>query len=99
MLSEWFKSIGENGLKVPLAYDAANKQPSITLLFAWFANALALLSLIYLHIAGDKLVATTATIIYAVISTVLYMIRKLHKAKFDLENKAFELESEEEEKK
>jgi H2-forming N5,N10-methylenetetrahydromethanopterin dehydrogenase-like enzyme len=85
------KTWKDTGIKFPFAFDAATKQPSVTLLFAWIANALAIASLIYLHITSNSLFATTATISYAVIMTILYLMRKLQHAKFDLKNESFDL--------
>lgn len=86
------KSLNDPGLNVPMAHDSAAGSPSVTLLLMYAANVLAILSLIFLHIKGDPATATGATCIYAVVCTVLYMFRKLTKAKFDLKNQDIELD-------
>lgn len=88
-----FESWNKPGIKVPMAHDSTTDQPSVTLLIMYASNLLAILSLIYLHIKGDAFVATSATCIYAVICTVLYMMRKLQHAKFDLKDESFSLDS------
>lgn len=84
--------LNDPGISVPMAHDSASGKPSITLLLMYVANALAILSLIYLHIRGEAFPATCMAMLYGVICTVLYMIRKLNKAKFDLDDKSIELE-------
>lgn len=86
------KSLNDPGLNVPMAHDAPAGKPSVTLLLMYVANALAICSLIYLHIMGPPLQATGLTCLYGIISTVLYMFRKLSKAKFDLKNQDIELD-------
>ena len=85
-------------LKLPFAFDKAKNRPSVTLLFMYLSNVLALGSLVVLLIFGDRFVATTATCIYAVMQTVLYMFRSLQTAKFDLRNQSFEIQGNEHEK-
>jgi H2-forming N5,N10-methylenetetrahydromethanopterin dehydrogenase-like enzyme len=93
------KTWRDTGIKLPFAFDAATKMPSVTLLFMWVGNTLAIASLIYLHIASNPLIATTATITYAVICTILYLMRKLQHAKFDLKNESFDLTGDDSESK
>lgn len=81
------------GLKVIMAYDSAAGKPSFTLLFAYVAHVLAVCSLILYNIIGDHFLATTATCTYAIVCTILYIFRKLNKAKFDLKDQSFDLES------
>lgn len=89
---DW-KRWSEEGIRVPFAFDGVTKLPSVTLFFMYIANLLAILSLIYLHIRSDAFIATCMTVLYAVINTVLYLMRKLQSAKFDLDDKSFELEA------
>jgi hypothetical protein len=93
------KSLNNPGLNLPLANDSAAGKPSVTLLLMYVANLIAIISLIYLHIKGDPLAASGMTCLYAVICTVLYMMRKLNKASFDLKSQKFEVDGGEDEKK
>lgn len=90
-----FNKLNDPGVMVPLARDPALNKPSVTLLLMYVANVLAIISLIILHFKAEATVATSATCIYAVICTVLYMFRQLTKAKFDLDDKSIELDNEE----
>lgn len=92
-ITEFFKSANENGLHFPLARDPVSGQASVTMFFLYLANMMAIGSLIYLHIKGDPFIATCMSVLYAVISTVLYMMRKISKAKFDLKDKSFDLDA------
>lgn len=87
------KDLNNPGISVPMAHDSPAGVPSVTLLLMYVANILAILSLVYLHIRASALIATSLTIIYAVICTILYLMRKLSKAKFDLKNQEFEVDS------
>lgn len=95
---DFFNYASEQGLPLPAARDSSKpgKPPSATLFFMYLSNTLAIASLIYLHVNIGGLTATVTTCIYSVIWTVLYLMRALQKAKFDLENKSFELEAPEE---
>lgn len=86
------KDWNDPGIMVPMAHDSPAGKPSVTLLLMYVANALAIFSLIYLNIIGDSLTATGMTCLYAIICTVLYLMRKLNKAKFDLKNQDLELD-------
>lgn len=85
------------GLRWPYLHDPVSKQPSVTLLFPYITFIIAVISLILLHIWPSMLIATGMSIFMWSIATVFYMLRKLSKAKFDLENKSFELDNGEEE--
>ena len=93
-----FKKLNDPGLNLPLAADPVSGKPSVTLLLMYVANLVAIASLIYLHIKGDAFTATCMSVLYGVLCTVLYMMRKLSKAKFDLDDKSVELDSGEESK-
>jgi cbb3-type cytochrome oxidase subunit 3 len=81
------------GLRWPYLHDPVNKKPSITLLFPYITFVIAAISLLLLHIWPSMLVATAMSIFMWALATVFYMLRKLTKAKFDLENKSFELDN------
>jgi len=88
----------KQGLPVPFAFDSAKGKPSITLFFTWVANMLAVVSLISLHFLTDVVIASALTCVYGIVWTVLYMMRSVHKAKFDIDSRSFELESGNDEK-
>jgi len=80
------------GVKLPFAYDPTTDKPSITLFFPYASFVVALASVIALHFYPTLLPATTISIIFWVLATVLYMVRKINKAKFDLSDKSIEIE-------
>lgn len=94
-LKEQFKTWNKEGVNVPLASD--NGVPSMTLLFAYISFLATLLSLIYLHIFPDRYGPTIMSVITWVIALVIYRMRRIEKMKFDLDNRSFELDSEDEE--
>lgn len=85
------------GLPLPGAYDASTDKPSSTLLFMYIANMVALGSVIYLTIK-DPIAGAVAACLFSTVNTVLYLMRRLQKASFDLDDKSINLESEDEEK-
>jgi hypothetical protein len=87
--STWCKK----GMYLPYAHDPVSKKPSITLLFPYLTFALAFISVILLHIWPSMVIATGTSLIFWVIAVVLYLLRKLQKAKFDIDDGSFELES------
>ncbi len=95
-IKKFLEESAVRGMYLPLAYDAG--KPSITMFFSYLANTLAIISLALLHVKGEPFVATLTTTSYAIIQTVLYMLRRLSKAKIDLDDRSFDLEGEEDEK-
>jgi hypothetical protein len=85
------------GMHMPVMFDASTGKASATLFFMYIANTLALCSLIWLHFRGDPFVATITTAIYSIVWTVLYMMRRIQKAKFDLDDRSIDLEADDEE--
>jgi hypothetical protein len=97
-LSQKWKSWSEVGIRLPFIHDSTTGKPSITLLFPYITFVLATISIILLHIKTDLAVATWTTIGFWIVSTVLYMLRRISKAKFDLDDKSIELDSGDDEK-
>jgi amino acid permease len=87
----------ENGLRIPLAYDAASKAPSVTLLFAYITFIIACISVIANHVYDGLFVATATSVCFWVIAYVIYRMRKLDKMKINLEEKSIELDGEDKE--
>jgi len=81
------------GWHFPFAFDPRTQKPSITLLFPYITFVLSVISVIALHFKPTLIIATTTTLVFWAVSVVFYMLRKLSKAKFDLDDKSFELES------
>jgi hypothetical protein len=90
---DFWKAAAEEGMKFPFLHDPVTKKPSITLFFPYATFTLAFTSTILLHIWPTLILATITSIIFWIVSVVFYQIRKLHKAKFDLDDKSFELNS------
>ena len=83
----------EDGIRWPYLHDPVSKKPSITLLFPYITFVAAMISLILLHFWPSLILATTTSIVMWFAATIFYMMRKLSKAKFDLNSKSFELDS------
>ena len=92
-LKKLWKFASEEGMKLPFIHDPVSKKPSITLLFPYITFVLAFVSTIFLHFFPSVFLATTTSIVFWVLSVVFYQIRKLQKAKFDLDDKSIELDS------
>lgn len=89
-IKKFFEFGAKKGLNFPAAYDAISKGPSITLLLVHLSSYMAMTSIAFL-LYKDILAGTIAAITYAVLMLVFYMLRKLTNAKFDLDDKSFEL--------
>lgn len=83
------------GIRLPFLFDPVSNKPSITLLFTYVTFLLSIISIIVLHLKPDLVVATASTLIFWVLAVVFYLLRNLQKAKFDLDDKSIELESDE----
>lgn len=91
ILLKW-RSWATNGIYLPFIHDPSTKTPSITLLFPYVTFALSVASIIALHFKIELFVATTTTLMFWLVSTILYMIRRITKAKIDLDDKSVELD-------
>lgn len=91
-LNNFFDKASNHGLKLPFAWDPVSKKPSITLLFPYVTFAMAVISLIVLHFYPTAIIATAMTLLFWAMSVVFYLLRKLSKAKFDLDDKSIDLE-------
>lgn len=83
----------EKGLKLPFMHDPVEGKSSITIFFPYATFALSVISLIALHFRASLVIATWTSIGVWVISMILYMIRKIQKAKINLESKSIDIES------
>ena len=91
-IKEQFKEWNQVGMRIPVASD--NGTPSITMLFTYVSFLAVLLSLIYLHVYPDKPVPTLISILAWSISLFIYRMRRIDKLKFDLDDKSFEVDAE-----
>jgi hypothetical protein len=98
-LKQFFANANNLGLNFPMVRDPVTKQPSITLLFASITFSLAFVSVVCLHFKLELFVATATALTFWAVAVVFYMIRHLGKAKFDLDDKSFEIETDENENK
>jgi hypothetical protein len=95
-MKELWKKWCEEGLRWPYLHDPVSKKASVTLLFPYITFVIAVFSVIALHIWPNMILATGTSLLFWMVATIFYMLRKLSKAKFDLDSKSFELESKEE---
>jgi hypothetical protein len=92
-LSERWKKWSDEGVRWPFLHDPTTGKPSITLFFPYATFALAFFSAIALHFKSSLMVATWTCIGFWVIATVLYMMRKITRAKFDLDDKEIDIDA------
>ena len=92
-IKQLWNDAAEKGMKVPYLHDPVRKQPSITLAFPYITFLGTFISIIFLHFYPTILLATMATMVFWIISVIFYLMRNLQKAKVDLDDKSFELES------
>lgn len=92
ILELWVKWSTE-GMRLPFIHDPVSQKPSITLMFPYITFTLAFISVICLHIWPTLIVASTMSVLFWIVSVIFYMLRKLHKAKIDLNDQSIELDS------
>jgi hypothetical protein len=92
VIKDTLRKIAENGLRLPHAYDYETKKPSFRLLAAYTSFLIACLSVISLHVAKHTEATLTAIGFFA-LCMVFYMLKRLTKAKIDLDSKSIELDS------
>lgn len=95
-MKAWIKKICTEGMRFPYAHDTTTGKPSITLMFPYITFMLAVVSAVVLHFNVGLLMATITCIGFWVIATILYMMRRISKAKFDIDDGSFEIDSEKE---
>lgn len=88
------KYSSEIGWKFPAAYDNDKPGPSVSLLFAHISFYVATLATIYL-LYKDHIAGTASALIMAGLYFVFYMMRRLTKAKFDIDDRSIDLENNE----
>jgi len=94
-IKEFFKFAAKNGLFFPAAYDKATNGPSVSLFFSHIAFYLSIVVIIILSIKDINLGAIAA-ITQSTLMLVFYLLRRLKKASFDLDDKSIALEGDNE---
>lgn len=84
----------KDGVKWPLMHDPVDGKPSITAMFAYATFILTVSSVVSLHFFPEILAATGVTMGFWGMATVFYLLRKITKAKFDADDRSFELDGE-----
>lgn len=82
----------KTGMWLPAAYDNQSNGPSVTLWFAHISFYLATISIILL-IAADIKQGVIAASIFSALYTIFYLLRRLSKAKIDLNDGELELDN------
>lgn len=90
-IKEFFIYSSEVGLKLPSAYDADKKGPSVTLLFVHVANFVAILSICLLFKESPTIGVISATG-YSLAMMGFYLIKRLGKFSVDLKDGKIEAE-------
>jgi predicted membrane channel-forming protein YqfA (hemolysin III family) len=90
-----FESAAKNGIYMPSAYDSDKRGPSVTLFFSHVTFVLAVFLTILLAFRPDVFTATVTCIMFWVMATVFYLIRRLKTFKADLDDRSIELQGEE----
>jgi hypothetical protein len=91
-IKQTFKIWSESGIRFPFAYDATTQKPSVTLFFVYISFLQVSIATILLHTYESSLIASIMAAIVWTIAFVFYLLRRLTRAKFDLDDKSIELE-------
>jgi hypothetical protein len=81
------------GWYLPAAYDEEKQGPSVTLLYSHITFCICLGFSVALAFNSNLLTATVSSMIFWVLATVFYLIRRLKTFKADLDDRSIELES------
>lgn len=90
-IKEWIKLGNSFGIPLPMLRDEPDGKPSFTLLCVYLTFVLAFNSVVAMHFTKDLLSAGTS-IMFWVVAMVFYRLKKISKAKLDLDDKSIELE-------
>ena len=96
-ISALWQKWSDVGMRFPYAYDPTTGKPSITLLQFYVSWVVVFCSLFALHFKASLWPATAGCMLWWVLSVIFYRMRRLDKAKIDLDDKSIELESTEKE--
>ncbi len=92
-IADTVKRWSEEGIRLPYAYSADSKGPSITLLFLWLSGVLTTGSLIALNFTEQTLTAAITSMCFFGLSMVFHRMRRLDKFKLDLDDRSIELDA------
>lgn len=95
-IKQFVRNANKFGLPLPMARDSVTNLPSVTLLAFYFGLCLSVSSLIAYHFEDSLLGATGMTLLFFVMTYVMYKLRQLDKFKLDIKNQSIELEDEHE---
>jgi hypothetical protein len=79
------------GIPLPHAADPVSGEASFRLLTAYLSFVLAFISIVALHIFSQVLVATGVAVAFFALNMVFYMLKRLTRAKFDLDDQSIDL--------
>lgn len=91
-IKQFLEFAAKNGLFLPSAYDEEKKGPSVTLLYSHITFCLTMTMCICLAFKDTFMNAVIFSMLFWVLSTVFYLIRRLKTFKADLDDKSIELE-------
>ncbi len=97
-IKKFFEFASKNGLYLPAAFDPDKPGPSSSLLFAHISFYVSVVG-VGLLIYRDRTAGTIAAMTLAGLYFTFYMLRKLNKAKFDLDDHSIDLENDEKDSK
>lgn len=83
----------DEGIRLPMAYDNKTGKGSVTLLASYVSMTLTVASIIGLFFSDKFIAASTASMLFFVLSIVFYELKNLSKASIDLDDRKIDLES------
>lgn len=92
LIKQFIKYYSQHGVDLPTVFDNRVNRGSVSLLFAYIANALAIWT-IYNSFFEDAKFATISAMCYSCLMICFYMLRTLSKVKMGITDGDIELES------
>lgn len=99
IIKKWLEDNRDFGISFWYAYDPTTQKASVTLFMAYTSFILSIIAGIYSLIKPGSLLSVISIYAFNVILVILYMMHKINKAKFDLDDRSFEIENTEKEEK
>lgn len=94
-IKQQFKEWNNPGISIPMGNDGGDK-PSVTLFFAYVSFIAVMVSLVYLHFNPNNMTPTLISTMIWSIALLIYRLRKIDSLKFNLQEKSFEIDAEDE---
>jgi|SRR5690606_30295877 len=85
------KCWSNNGIKFWYAYDSVTEQKSITLFFTYITFWLSVAGSVLVYFNTELIIASINSMVFWLISFVMYRIRRIDTFKFDLDDTSFEI--------